>query len=83
MLAEWLEREGLDENTAAEIAGANTARQALDILRGAGRLEFVGEVGRRMLPSARKFAGPKPDLWAMVIDYDGAVLFQSRQEGQA
>lgn len=77
-LAIWLRRAGLDDNTGQAIAKANTARQALDLLRDAGRLDMVRVVGRRMLPSARTFAGPDIVVWAVIIDYDGSVLFDSR-----
>lgn len=83
LLSQWLCEAGLDDQIGAEIAGANTARQALEILRDVGRLDLAGDVGRRMLPSARKFAGAGPDLWAMIIDYDGTVLYQGQQQGGA
>lgn len=80
MLARWLQTSGLDKDAAAQIAGANTARQALDILRGVGRLDLVAEVGQRMLSSARSFAGPAVDVWAVIIDYDGTELYGGNQK---
>ena len=82
-LAGWLEEAGLPSEAGQEIAGANTARQALDILRGCGRLDLVAQVGRRMLASARGFAGAGPALWVVVLDFDGAVLFSGSQPGEA
>lgn len=79
LLAGWLGEAGLEEGRARQIAQANTARQALDILRLAGRLDLVVEVGRRMLASARGFAGPGPGLWAMIIDYNGEGLYSGSQ----
>ena len=38
-----------------EVAGANTARHALDILRRAGALDLVDRVGERMMASCRFF----------------------------
>ena len=81
-LAQWLASAGLSHNAGAEIAGANTARQALDILRNHERLDLVAEVGSRLLYSARGFAGPRPNLWSIIIDYDNTVLFSGSQPGE-
>ncbi|MCB2190060.1 MAG: cobalt-precorrin-5B (C(1))-methyltransferase CbiD [Deltaproteobacteria bacterium] len=78
-LAQWLGGAGLETGTCQEIAQANTARHALDILRLVGRLALVSEVGKRMLASAREFAGPSVDIWAIIIDYNGAGLYGGNQ----
>ena len=79
-LAGWLARAGAGPELHERIARANTARHALEILQEQGRLELVGEVGRRMLASARSFAGPGPGLWGMILDFSGRVLFSGRAE---
>ena len=79
LLAGWLSEAGLEQGPAEEIAQANTARQSLDILRRVGRLDLVVEVGRRLLASARGFAGPGLDLWATIIDFNGAGLYSGNQ----
>ncbi len=81
-LAGWLEEAGLPSEAGQEIAGANTARQALDILRAQGRLDLVPVVGKRMLGAARDFAGPGPTIWAVIIDFDGTVLYSGSQPGE-
>jgi cobalt-precorrin-5B (C1)-methyltransferase len=83
LLAEWLRAAGLQEHVSAQIAQANTARQALDILRAENLLGLATEVGRRMLRSASSFAGPDLDVWAVIIDYDGTVLYSGSKPGAA
>lgn len=83
LLAEWLQEAGLKQRIGFEIAGANTARQALDILRSEDLLNLVPEVGRRMLRSASGFAGPVLDVWALVLDYDGTALYSGSKLGGA
>lgn len=80
-LADWLRQAGEEPGLCDQVAAANTARHALDILRGAGRLEAVHLVGRRLVASARRFAGERPALWVTVLDYDDTVLFQEEQPG--
>ncbi|ADK85820.1 cobalamin biosynthesis protein CbiD [Desulfarculus baarsii DSM 2075] len=80
-LAEWLGQAGLDQAAAQSVAQANTARHALDLLRELGRLELVSQVGRRMLTAAEHWAGPGLRPWAVVLDYDGQPLWDSRAQG--
>ncbi|KMY68694.1 hypothetical protein AAU61_03495 [Desulfocarbo indianensis] len=77
-LAEWLDQAGAGGELTQAVAGANTARHALEEMRAAGRLDLVPQVGRRLLAAMRGFAGPGPGLWAVVMDYDGSALFQGR-----
>lgn len=81
-LAGWLEKAGADAGLVQSVAGANTARHALDGIRAAGRLDLVPEVGRRMLAVMREFAGPAPSVWAVVMDNDGSLLFEGRLPGK-
>jgi cobalt-precorrin-5B (C1)-methyltransferase len=81
-LADWLRGDGLKEEIAYKIARANTARQALDILRAEDLLNLVVEVGRRMLRAASGFAGPAMDVWAVILDYDGTVLYSGSKPGE-
>lgn len=83
LLADWLHGAGLKQRISSEIAYANTARQALDILRAGELLNLVGEVGRRMLQSASSFAAPALDVWAAILDYDGTVLYSGSLLGVA
>jgi cobalt-precorrin-5B (C1)-methyltransferase len=72
-------------NLAAEIkaavAGALTARAALEILQKAGAEGAANAVAEEALEKARTFAGPGPDLWIKIFGYDGGLLAERRLEG--
>ncbi len=76
LLAAGLAAAGADGGLSRAVAGANTARHVLEILAAAGRLDLVAPVGRRMLASARRLAGPGPKLWVAILDYQGRPLYQ-------
>ena len=65
-----------DRQLAEDVARANTARQALEILTGAGAARVVAEVGCRLLAALRLYAGPEPGIAAVVLDFSGAALWQ-------
>ena len=79
-LAGWLARSGADQSLAAEAGRANTARHALEVLRGAGRLDLCPLVGQKALFAMRRFAGPAPELWCVVMDYDHSILYKGSLE---
>jgi cobalt-precorrin-5B (C1)-methyltransferase len=82
-LGSWtLELTG-DAALAQAVAGANTARQALEILTGARAGGVVARVGERMLAALRDYAGPAPKLGVMVLDFDGAPLWRGESLGEA
>jgi len=63
---------------AREVARANTARQALEILLAAQAPAVVAAVGARMLAALRDYAGDGPELAAVILDFAGNPLWQSR-----
>jgi cobalt-precorrin-5B (C1)-methyltransferase len=80
-LGRWtLELTG-DAALARAVAGANTARQTLELLTGAGAGPVVDQVGARMLAALRDYAGPGPGLSALVLDFDGAPLWRGKSHG--
>ncbi len=81
-LARWLGEAGAPRELTRQVAGANTARHSLEVLRLAGRLDLAPEVGRRMLGAMRRFAGPGPELWAVMMDYDHSLLFEDALPGR-
>jgi cobalt-precorrin-5B (C1)-methyltransferase len=82
-LGRWtLDRTG-DAALAQAVAGANTARQALELLTGAGAGQVVEQVGDRMLAALRNYAGPGPKVKAVVLDFDGALLWRGASAGEA
>jgi cobalt-precorrin-5B (C1)-methyltransferase len=72
-----------DAGLAQAVAGANTARQVLELLNAAGADDVVAGVGSRMLVALREYAGPGPELGAVVFDFDGSPLWQGQSPGEA
>jgi cobalt-precorrin-5B (C1)-methyltransferase len=71
-----------DALLAKAVARANTARQALEILSEAQAGQVVARVGERMLAALRTYAGPGPQLMAMMLDFDGSILFRDESQGK-
>jgi len=72
-----------DATLAGAVAGANTARQALEILSAAGAGGVVAQVGAGMLAALRDYAGPGPGLTAVMFDFDGSPLWRGESPGEA
>jgi len=72
-----------DAALARAVAGANTARQALQILTEARAGLVVAHVGAAMLAALREYAGSGPGLGAVVFDYDGSPLWRGESPGEA
>ncbi len=81
-LADWLAEAGAPAGLVEEVARANTARHVLEILTEAGRLDLTAPVVPRLLAAARRIVGPGPDLWAVMLDSDGAVLARGELPGE-
>jgi cobalt-precorrin-5B (C1)-methyltransferase len=71
-----------DARLARAVAQANTARHALEILGAVRPVGVVEEVGRAMLAALRDFAGPRPGLKAVIMDFSGAPLWQAQSPGR-
>lgn len=81
-LARWTIEETAKPSLARSIAGANTGREALEILKAARAWGVVDQVGRRMLQALRSHAGPEQVLEAMILDFSGLLLWRGpREEG--
>jgi cobalt-precorrin-5B (C1)-methyltransferase len=72
-----------DASLAHAVERSNTARQTLEILTAARAGQVVARVGERMLAALRDYAGPSPQLAAVVLDFDGATLWQGQSDGAA
>ncbi len=81
VLAGWLSQAGAPSELAAQVAAANTAAHALEILQAAGRLDLAALVGPRLLAQAAELAGAEVAVWCAVLDNQGGALFDSRQQG--
>jgi cobalt-precorrin-5B (C1)-methyltransferase len=75
-LAEWLREAGADEKMVGEVAKANTARHALELLRQGGALGLAAVVGQRLETAVRDLAGSKVEIWVCIVDFDGAILYR-------
>ncbi|PIU53612.1 MAG: hypothetical protein COS90_05220 [Deltaproteobacteria bacterium CG07_land_8_20_14_0_80_60_11] len=67
---------------AQAVAGANTARQALQILTEARAGQVVAHVGAGMLAALREYAGPGPGLNTVMLDFDGSILSRGESPGE-
>jgi cobalt-precorrin-5B (C1)-methyltransferase len=71
-----------DAVLAQAVAGANTARQALELLSAAGAGGVGAQVGAKMLAALRDYAGPGPRLGAVVLAFDGSPLWRGQGPGE-
>lgn len=79
MLSKWTKQIAQDFELAREVSAANTARQAFEILRD-HHPEVISHVGQRIVRSAERFAGLKPNIQSVVFDYHGQVVFDSQNQ---
>jgi cobalt-precorrin-5B (C1)-methyltransferase len=70
-----------NEELARSIAGANTAREALEILLAAGASAVAARVGGAMLANLRTWLGASPHLHAIILNPNGQVLWQQDSPG--
>jgi len=75
-LAEWTFAATGDADLARNIAQANTARFAFDLLR-AGHDTVIARVGAAVVSAATRFGGPLMGVRAVIFDYDESVAFDS------
>jgi cobalt-precorrin-5B (C1)-methyltransferase len=78
-LSQWTLEITKDLELSREISSANTARHGFEILH-EHHPEVISHVGRRIITSAERFAGPKIEIQSIIFDYDGAVAFDSQQQ---
>jgi cobalt-precorrin-5B (C1)-methyltransferase len=75
-LSQWTLEITKDLALSREISTANTARHCFEILR-EHHAEVIFDVGRRIITSAKRFAGPRIEIQSIIFDYDGEVVFDS------
>jgi cobalt-precorrin-5B (C1)-methyltransferase len=73
-LARMAEERGYDPGFCASIAGANTARHALDLLKERNGADVIEAAGRLALERSFFFAGGGAVLRLLLFDYDGRLL---------
>jgi cobalt-precorrin-5B (C1)-methyltransferase len=82
-LGRWTRKLTGNTSLAQEVARANTARQALEILGAAQAKPVIDEVGARMLAALRQYAGPGPGLTAVILDFAGGPLWRGASSGSS
>lgn len=81
LLGRWTEEITGNRELARAVAGANTGRQALEMLVAAQELAAIARVGETMLTHLRAWAGPGPQLNAVILDPAGQVLWHGESPG--
>lgn len=76
VLSQWALESTGDRRFSRDLSFAHTAREALSMILSSPYPDLVEDVGRRMLASARRFAGPSGSLEGMIFDYSGKVLYR-------
>ncbi|MBI5593821.1 MAG: cobalt-precorrin-5B (C(1))-methyltransferase [Deltaproteobacteria bacterium] len=76
VLSEWAMALTGDREFSRHLKLANTAREALSMITET-HPALISEVGRRMISSARRFAGADIALQGVIFDYTGKVLYTS------
>ncbi len=65
---------GHDADFGRELAGANTARHALEMITARGETQILGAVAEKALAQSARFAGEGVSLRMLLFDYDGDLL---------
>jgi len=78
-LAEWAVERCRDQTLAENIRACNTAREAFALIAPACPA-LVGEVGRRVVAAAGRFAGPGVNIQSAIFDYEGQVAVDSENQ---
>ncbi len=75
-LADWSTEQGNPPALADAIRSCNTAREAFALVASA-HPKLIAEVGRRVVASAARFAGPGIRIRNVIFDYEGQAAFDS------
>ena len=76
-LAQWAREVGSGTELSRQVAEANTARQAFDLIKAACPA-LIEKVGNEIINAARQFGGPHMALRALIFDFNGKVCFDSK-----
>jgi cobalt-precorrin-5B (C1)-methyltransferase len=76
-LAHWAREVGGGMALSRQVAEANTARHAFDLIKAACPA-LIEKVGGEIINAARQFGGPHIALRALIFDFNGKVCFDSK-----
>ncbi|MEW6668583.1 MAG: cobalt-precorrin-5B (C(1))-methyltransferase [Thermodesulfobacteriota bacterium] len=84
LLSSWCALFGMDTAALGGVRGANTAREALGLIRREVRgREILQDITERALLSGRRFAGVRLELHFYLFDFEGEVLCSAKSRGNA
>ncbi len=69
---------GVDDALCRQLADANTARHALEILEAGGRSDIAGVIGEMAKTRSKELAGRKAEVRLLLFDYNGSLLADVR-----
>lgn len=78
-LSQWTMEVAGDTELAQQVAKANTARQAFDLLKGKQQSAVIERVGFEMVKSAELFGKGNCRLHGIIFGFDGTVVFDSEE----
>ena len=70
---------GHDDDFRGELASANTARHALDIIAAKGPGDIIETVARKAAEQSARLAGGALRIRLLLFDYDGKLLADVKQ----
>lgn len=76
VLAQWARQICRSTELAEQVAAANTARHAFDLIETACPA-LIEKVGREIVSTAKTFGGRKVDVKAAIFGFDGRIRFES------
>lgn len=83
LVAKIAQESGYDPEFCREIAEANTARHALEIIEGRGAFEIVHKVAALALRSSAALTGCAMDIRLLLFNFDGGLLADLNHNGKA
>jgi len=83
LLARWCTSLGMERGKVQAVIQANTGREARGIIRGDlhGK-EILDDIVKRAMISARRYAGPSPNITYTLFDFEGDLLATQTDKGE-
>jgi cobalt-precorrin-5B (C1)-methyltransferase len=75
-LSDWARPITRNSNLSRKILAANTARHAFDMIY-PDHPKVIAQVGKKVISSAKKFAGKSCRINCVIFDYEGGVAYDS------
>ena len=83
LLAGWCSSLGMERGKTQAIMKANTGREVRGIIRGdVHGKEILHDIVKRAMKSARRYAGPSPNITYTLFDFEGDLLATQTDKGE-